>query len=265
MTAPPIFDFQAGTRPLLVSIPHDGHYIPPQIADRMTADGRAGIDADWHVRRLYDFAAAMGASVLAANYARYVVDLNRPSDGRALYPGRDETGLCPTSTFDYKPLYLSGREPGGNETEERVRNYWKPYHDKLAAELDRLRESHGSAVLWEAHSIRSQVPRFFDGRLPDFNFGTDSGRTCPDAVVEECHAIAEAAGYTVAVNDRFKGGYTTRHYADPASRLYSIQLELSQITYMDEDQRRFDETRAERIRPLIRQMLERCAVLAEGA
>ena len=252
---PPVFDLQRGDGPLLISCPHDGLRIPREIARRMTPVGRSARDADWHVARLYDFAHDLGATRLAANYARYVVDLNRSADGAALYPGQDETGLCPTSSFDHEPLYAPGEEPDENEIRRRIERYWRPYHVQLERELDRIVAQHGFALLWEGHTIRSRVPRFFEGDLPDFNFGTDSGRTCPPEIIEQLAALARDAGYSVAVNGRFRGGYITRAYARPDRRIHSIQLELSQRTYLAEPDTDYDPARAEPLKRILKEIV----------
>lgn len=250
--------FREGRVPLLVSMPHVGLHIPEDIAGRMTGLALTRGDTDWHVDRLYDFIDALGASVVAATHSRYVVDLNRPPDGASLYPGQATTGLCPTTTFDGEPLYEDGAEPDEAEVARRVAGYWKPYHEQLAAELARLKAAHGHALLWDAHSIRSVVPRLFEGRLPDLNIGTAGGASCDPDVAGRVVAAAESArDYGAVLNGRFTGGYITRQYGRPGDGVHAIQLELSQRTYMDEDPPyRFRDDLAARVRPALRVMLE---------
>jgi len=229
------FRFTAGSAPLLISMPHVGTDIPDDVAATMApcAFGRA--DTDWHLEQLYAFAAEMGASTLAARWSRYVIDVNRPPEDTNLYPGLDTTGLCPVDTFKREPLYQPGRAPLKGEVAHRLQRYWQPYHAQLRAELDRLLALHGRVLLWDAHSIASVVPRFFDGRLPDLNVGTATGASCaPElerAVVDVAHRQQR---FTVAVNGRFKGGYITRHYGQPQANIHAIQLEMCQCLYMDE-------------------------------
>ncbi|HET9485213.1 MAG TPA: N-formylglutamate deformylase [Xanthomonadales bacterium] len=250
------FALHRGSTPLLVSMPHDGTAIPPDLAARMTPAALRTPDTDWHVSRLYAFARELGASMLVPRHSRYVVDLNRPPDGAALYPGQHETGLCPRVTFSGDPIYLAGEDPGEPEVLARVARYWRPYHDALRTELDRLVGAHGRAVLWEAHTIRGAVPLFFDGALPDLNLGTAAGASCRPALQQRLESVLAAQdAYTHVVNGRFKGGYITRHYADAARGIDAVQLELAQRTYMDEATFAYDAVAAARLEPLLRRLL----------
>jgi N-formylglutamate deformylase len=252
------FRFRAGTAPLLVSMPHVGTYIPAELAARMTDGALFLPDTDWHLERLYDFLDALGASVLVATHSRYVVDLNRPPDDANLYPGQDTTGLVPIDTFARTAVYRDGALPTATEIGARVERHWQPYHAQLAQELERLRAGYGYALLWDAHSIASEVPRFFAGRLPDLNLGTAGGASCAPVIEAAVANVARAPqAYSSVLNGRFKGGYITRRYGRPDARVHAIQLELSQRAYMDEAPPfEFDEPRAARLRPHLRAMLE---------
>jgi N-formylglutamate deformylase len=227
--------YKAGTAPLLISMPHVGTDIPDDIAATMAPCALTRADTDWHLEQLYAFADELGASTLAARWSRYVIDVNRPPEDTNLYPGLDTTGLCPVDTFAREPLYQAGRAPSGLEIKRRLQRYWQPYHKHVRSELDRLLALHGRVVLWDAHSIASMVPRFFDGRLPDLNFGTANGASCAPGL--ERAVVGVLLGqqpFTVAVNGRFKGGYITRHYGQPEQNVHAIQLEMCQYLYMDE-------------------------------
>ncbi|MDP3521086.1 MAG: N-formylglutamate deformylase [Hydrogenophaga sp.] len=235
-TTEPPFRFRQGTRPLLISMPHVGTFVPPALAARLTDEAQGVPDTDWHLERLYDFADALGASVLVATHSRYVIDLNRPPDGASLYPGQSVTGLCPVDTFDNTPLY---RDPTDLPTEAEIAArrdaIWHPYHAQLTQELARLKAQHGVAALWDAHSIRSVLPRFFEGRLPDLNLGTADGASCDPALAAQLLAIGrEAKGYTAVLNGRFKGGHITRQHGNPAQGVHAVQLEMTQAAYMME-------------------------------
>jgi N-formylglutamate deformylase len=254
------FTLQPGRVPLLISLPHDGSYIPEDIAARMQPAARRSLDTDWHVGRLYEpLAQALGSSVLKPLASRYVIDLNRPVDGHALYPGQRETGLVSTIGFGGEPLYLDGGLPDAAEVQQRINDYWQPYHQALTHELARLHAEHGRVVLWEGHSIRSRVPMLFDGQLPDFNLGTASGASCGAPLQAGLQACLESQSrYSFAVNGRFKGGYITRHYGNPAADIQAVQLELVQLNYMNEKSFDYDESRAVAVRQLISQMLRVC-------
>jgi N-formylglutamate deformylase len=253
-----MYTLTRGSAALLVSFPHAGTEIPDAIAARMTPAALQRADVDWHLPRLYDFAPALGASTIAARFARHVVDLNRPPEDESLYPGQDVTGLLPLDTFRKEPLYLPGKQPDAAEARERVARYWQPYHAALRAELERLRALHGHVVLWDAHSIASHLPRFFAGKLPDLNLGTADGRACAPAVQAAVEAQLQAQQrYTHVSNGRFKGGHITRHYGQPSAGIHALQLEMCQSTYMDETAPfGYRSDRAEQVQPLLRRMLD---------
>jgi N-formylglutamate deformylase len=256
---PSPFVFHPGTAPLLISMPHAGTHLPADIAARLTPEAREVHDTDWHMPQLYACAQALGASLLVATHSRYVIDLNRAPDGASLYPGQSVTGLCPVDSFASTALYASvAQEPDAAEIERRKRLYWQPYHDQLRAELDRLQRVHGRVVLWDAHSIRSVLPRFFEGQLPDLNLGTADGASCDAGLAQQLLQIAQTApGHTAVLNGRFKGGHITRHYGAPARGIHAVQLEMTQCSYMQE-QMPFDflPERAARIQPTLQRLLQ---------
>jgi N-formylglutamate deformylase len=255
----PDYHLHRGDAPLIVSLPHDGTAVPEDIAERMTDTGRAVPDTDWWVSRLYAFARDLGATVIAAHWSRYVVDLNRDPNGAALYPGRRETALVPVESFAGAPLWLAGAEPDEHEIARRVERYWQPYHAALRAEIARLRAVHPRVVLWEGHSIASRVPLLFDGVLPDFNLGTAGGASCAPALRDALSAVlAGDSVHTHVVDGRFRGGWITRHYGRPDEGVGAVQLELAQSTYLDEVALRWDDARATRAQALIGRLLETC-------
>jgi N-formylglutamate deformylase len=229
------FRFKAGKAPMLLSMPHVGTDIPDEVAAHMAPCALAKADTDWHLAELYESADRLGISTLAARWSRYVIDLNRPPENTNLYPGLDTTGLCPVDTFGRESLYQEGRAPDQTEVQRRLERYWQPYHKQLRAELARLLALHGRVVLWDAHSIASRVPRFFEGRLPDLNFGTAGGQSCDPGLEHAVVGVARARErFSIAVNGRFKGGHITRFYGQPNEGVHAIQLEMCQCLYMDE-------------------------------
>lgn len=252
------FQLRPGCVPLLVSIPHMGTDIPEPLRAAYAPRALAAEDTDWHLDRLYAFAHALGASVLQPALSRYVIDLNRPPDDAPMYPGASNTELCPTRFFTGDPLYRDGAAPTPGERARRREQYWLPYHDALQRELARLRREHGFALLWDAHSIRSEIPWLFDGVLPDLNIGTADGRSAHASVTQAvANAAARAGGVTHVVNGRFKGGYITRHYGRPEEGVHAVQLEMVQKLYMREAPPfDWDEARAAAIEPVLRDMVE---------
>jgi N-formylglutamate deformylase len=251
------FSFKAGSLPLLVSMPHAGTDIPDDVAARLMPCAAARADTDWHLPELYGFLDELGASRLSARWSRYLIDLNRPPENTNLYPGQDTTGLCPVDTFGRERLYCEGMEPDEAEVKRRLEQYWRPYHAQLRAELDRLLAEHGRVVLWDAHSIASKVPRFFDGRLPDLNFGTADGKSCSQQLEGAMIKLVDSQDqFSFVFNGRFKGGHITRFYGNPAGGVHAIQLEMAQCLYMDEAAPfGYRPDLAGQVQPLLREML----------
>ena len=251
------YRYRRGTSALVVSMPHVGTFIPHEVGSALSDCAARRPDTDWHLPRLYDFLEELGATVIAATHSRYVVDVNRPPDGENLYPGRDTPRLCPIDTFHSEPLYRGGVEPGEGEIARRVEAVWKPYHRRIAREIDRVRAEHGEVILWDAHSIVSEAPRLFEGKLTDFNLGTADGASCDPALAESLRvALSRHGRYTSVLNGRFKGGYITRKYGNPDAGIQAIQLEMVEAVYMDEvSPYGFRADRAARVRPILRELL----------
>ena len=228
-----LFTLRRGQEPLILSIPHAGTEIPDEFSGVFVSDWLARKDADWHLPELYSFAEKLDATILAARLSRSVIDLNRDPSGISLYPGQATTGLCPTETFDGEPLY-QGAPPDEAEIARRRALYFQPYHQALQAEIERVHNLHGRVILYDCHSIRSQIPRLFEGELPQFNIGTNDSKSCTPQVQAQVEEICARSGLSYVVNGRFKGGWITRHYADPARNIQTIQMELGCRGYMDE-------------------------------
>ncbi|GMV46110.1 MAG: hypothetical protein AMXMBFR66_15080 [Pseudomonadota bacterium] len=253
-----LYTLHRGRTPLVVSAPHCGTWIPDELAARCTERALGVEDTDWFVDRLYGFAVELGASLIVPRASRYVIDLNRPSDNRPMYAGRNNTELCPTRHFSGEPIYRAGAEPDAAEVAARVVQYWQPYHDALAAEVERLRAAHGHAVLLDAHSIKGELPWLFEGTLPHLNLGTAEGTSCAPTLRETLAALCAAQdAYSWVVDGRFKGGHITRHYGRPAERVHAVQLEMAWRTYMDEaPPYRWDEARAAAVTPLLGRLVQ---------
>ena len=253
------FSLQRGTQPMLVSMPHIGTLIPPELQSNFVPRALDVEDTDWHLARLYDFLPALGVSVLQPKYSRYVIDLNRPPDDTPMYAGAANTELCPTHFFNGDALYQTGLQPSPQEVQRRRNTYWQPYHDALVNELQRIKAQHGFVLLWDAHSIRSQIPWLFDGKLPDLNIGTASGAAAAVSISDAAAGAVGRAGssFTHVVNGRFKGGYITRHYGQPAQHIHAIQLEKCQSLYMQETPPfGYDDALAAQLQPTLQRMVQ---------
>lgn len=234
MSLPPEWlEVVRGQAPVIISIPHAGDHIPLQIEAQLTSPWLARKDTDWWIPELYDFAAALGVTLVRTRLSRTVIDVNRDPSGASLYPGQATTELCPTTTFDGEPLY-AGAGPDAQEIARRRTAYFIPYHQALREEIDRLRQSHRKLVLYEAHSIRSRIPRLFEGELANFNIGANGGQSCAVALAAAVEAACADPAFTRVTDGRFKGGWTTRHYGAPHDGVHAIQMELACRGYMDE-------------------------------
>ena len=254
----PVYTLHQGSTPLLLSLPHVGTLIPPDLQPLLVPRALALEDTDWHLADVYSFARSLGASVLVPHHSRYLIDLNRPPQNAPMYPGANNTGLCPTTFFTGEALYRDGCAPTEAQVLQRLATCWQPYHDALAAELARLKAQHGHAVLWDGHSIQSQLPWLFDGRLPDLNMGTADGSSCAPSLRRALMAVLAAQTQFSHVTDgRFKGGYITRQYGRPQDGVHAVQLEKCWSTYMLEAPPwQLDPARTGQLTPVLQRLLQ---------
>jgi len=254
-------EVQRGRGPIVLGLPHTGAYVPGDVAVALNARGRELSDTDWHIEKLYADLLPDVTTVRAA-FHRYVIDANRDPSGTSLYPGQNTTGLVPFTDFDGRDIWTT--VPDTNEIERRRQEFHAPYHAALEAEMQRIEKLHGAAILYDCHSIRSNIPFLFDGTLPDFNIGTNTGSTCAplieNAVADIC---AAAGGYTAIRNGRFKGGWTTRHYGRPDQNWHAIQMELAQSAYLKSESSpwHYDADKAARLRLHLAKILSTIANL----
>jgi N-formylglutamate deformylase len=254
----PVVTLHHGRTPLLVSLPHIGQHIPPELHEALLPRALRVEDTDWHLDQLYDFVRELGAGLVVPHLSRYVIDLNRPSDNRPMYPGVNNTELCPTRSFTGDALYRDGMVPDAAEVTRRTIRYWQPYHDALRGELERLKHEHGYAILFDGHSIRSALPWLFPGRLPDLNLGTANGTSCAPSLRDALAAVLAAqTRYSHVVDGRFKGGHITRYYGRPQDGVHAVQLEKCWSCYMREvPPYVWNAAQAAPIQPLLRELVE---------
>lgn len=260
-----VFEVRQGSSPVILGFPHTGTDLPASIRERLNDNGRILADTDWHIHDLYE-GLLPDATTVRATFHRYVIDANRDPAGGSLYPGQNTTGLVPETDFDGLPIWKEGEGPTEADIRERLRDFHAPYHAALAAEIARVKAIHGVAVLYDCHSIRSHIPFLFEGRLPDFNIGTDMGKTCAADIERAAAEIAAGAdGYSHILNGRFKGGWTTRHYGRPERSVHAIQMELAQSTHLATEAPPFalDRAKADRLRRPLKAILERIETVAK--
>ena len=250
------FEVTRGTSPVVLGFPHVGTCVPKAVEGQLVDSAKQLADTDWHVDRLY---AGLLADLtrVRANFHRYVIDANRDPGGASLYPGQNTTSLVPLTDFDGRALWH--HPPGDEDIQSRLTRYHSQYHNALNMELQRVRSIHGVAILYDCHSIRSQIPFLFDGILSDFNIGDNEGRSCDPRITHAIARICKAApGYRTVANGRFKGGWTTRHYGHPNEGIHAIQMELAQSTYLKSEMAPFEycTTKAARLRITLAKVLE---------
>ncbi|OCP02889.1 MULTISPECIES: N-formylglutamate deformylase [unclassified Ensifer] len=259
-----VFEVKRGNSPVILGFPHTGTEVPRAVWDRLNDNGRILADTDWHIHELYD-GLLKDVTVVRATFHRYVIDANRDPEGVSLYPGQNTTGLVPETDFDGKPIWKDGQKPTDAEVAERLQAFHAPYHAALAAEIERVKSIHGVAVLYDCHSIRSHIPFLFEGKLPDFNIGTDMGKTCAPEIERGVVDITTTAkGYSSILNGRFKGGWTTRHYGRPETGVHAIQMELAQSTHLAAEEPPFalDAGRSALLREPLKAILKRIEDIA---
>jgi N-formylglutamate deformylase len=255
----PSFTLHQGHSALLISLPHVGTEIPAPQQARLVPTALQVPDTDWHLETLYAFAKDMGASLLVPRYSRYYIDLNRPLENQPMYPGANNTELCPTRAFTGKPIYREGQAPDAAQLQHRIQHAWRPYHRALSDELQRLRHKHGHATLFDGHSIKGELPWLFEGSLPDLNLGTASGNSCAASLREQLAAVLESqTRYSHVVDGRFKGGHITRHYGRPEQGIHAVQLEMAWRCYLSEDANTFaiDTKRQAQVTPVLNQLMQ---------
>ena len=252
------FEVIKGDSPLILAMPHTGTYIPESVWEHLNEAGRTLRDTDWHIDKLYH-GLMPDATTVRALFHRYVIDANRAPTDESLYPGQNTTSLCPITDFDGNPIYLDGQAPDDSEIESRRNNFHAPYHEAISKEIERVHAQHGVAILYDFHSIRSLIPFLFEGKLPDFNIGTNNGTTCAKLMEKGVIDICSGApGFSSVLNGRFKGGWTTRHYGHPDRNIHAVQMELAQSTHLASEALPFDYSPeiAANIRPHLKNILE---------
>lgn len=256
-----IFSAASPKVPIIVSVPHCGTLFPEELREEFKKDlVQFPDDTDWFVDKLYDFAPSMGITMITAVFSRWIIDLNRDPDSKPLYSdGRLITGLCPVTTFTGEKLYEDEREAVTEEDRDaRITKYFQPYHKKLNELLDESVKTFGKVLLWDCHSIRSEVPTIHPTKFPDLILGDNDGFSAGPFLTEIASKSLMTGGpYSFENNFLFKGGYITRHFGQPEKHRHALQLEMTKTNYMDDQQRKYEPERAEKMRDHLKRTFEK--------
>jgi formiminoglutamase len=154
---------------------------------------------------------------------------------------------------------------------ERRDTFFGPYHTALAGEIARLRAKFDRLVVYDCHSIRSVIPRLFRAELPQFNIGNNYWQSCDQNLSLAVERVVADTGLSSVTNDRFRGGYITRHYGNPVGGVHAIQMELAIRGYLREPVGPVDESNwppeydasfAAPMRETLRRVLQACLEFA---
>jgi N-formylglutamate deformylase len=252
----------SGRIPILLSVPHCGVNFPDELKSQYDQSLiQSPDDTDWFVHQLYDFAPAMGITLVHAVYSRWVIDLNRDPQSKPLYSdGRIITALCPTTTFFGQPIYNDRREElAVGDVKERVDRYYAPYHQKIQSLLNELKSTFGKVLLWDCHSIRENVPTIHKEKFPDLILGDADGTSASPGLIQAAIAGLETSDYSFSHNYPFKGGFITRHFGRPAENQHALQLEMTKTKYMDDSETKYDTSRANKMRQALQLTLSNLA------
>ncbi|MGR3550482.1 N-formylglutamate amidohydrolase [Pseudooceanicola sp.] len=247
----PGFDLYLPTRlttSVVFASPHSGRDYSEAFLSMSVLDARSiRSSEDAFVDELFMPAVACGAPLLAARVPRAYVDLNRGADEldpaiienvrRSGHNPRVASGLgvIPRVVSNGRAIYRG--KLGMNVAQQRLMEYWYPYHRALRGRIDTALETFGEAILIDCHSMPREavdsVARV-GARRPDVVLGDRFGAAASGEVIDRVEAILTGAGLSVARNAPFAGAFVTQQYGRPSRRQHALQLEIDRSLYMDE-------------------------------
>lgn len=244
--------------PIIVSSPHSGTVFPDDLIEYYDQDLiQAPEDTDWFVHQLYDFVTEMGITMITAKYSRWVIDLNRDPNSQPLYnDGRIITELCPTKTFNGQPLYVDGYQIKKEEIDRRLEKYYWPYYQQIQKVLDQLKEEFGYVIFWDAHSIRQYVKTIQTDQFPDLILGDNDGKATINSLSGAVLEQLKRSGHQTNYNSPFKGGHLTRYFGKPELNQHALQLEMTKVNYMNDEELEYHPNRAGRMRETLNSVFE---------
>ena len=243
--------------PIVISVPHCGVAFPEDIREQYVAELIENPeDTDWFVDRLYDFAPAMGITMIKAHYSRWVIDLNRNPESTPLYnDGRVITALTTSTNFLGTSIYKNS-PPDTTEVQRRLEQYYRPYHQKISDLLDDLQKEFDNVLLYDAHSIKQLVPTIHTEAFPDLLLGSNDEKSAHADLIQIALKALGAGNYSLEHNTLFKGGHITRSFGQPDRKRHALQLERSKILYMDDTETQYAPERADKLKAILKPMFE---------
>ena len=234
--------------PLVLDSPHSGEWYPDDF-DHAPARADVRRAEDTHVARLWKRAIMEGATLLEARFPRAYIDANRsladidlalladdwPEPVAPSRKTEQGIGLVWRLARGGVPMYA--RKLTAAEVQGRIDRCWHPYHAELDALLDVRRRAYGGVWHINCHSMPAVGDTLSDDpghERADFVLGDRDGSTCAGAFTQLVADTARALGYTVAVNDPYKGVELVRKHGRPAENRHSLQVELKRTLYMNE-------------------------------
>jgi len=243
--------------PILVSVPHSGTFFPEDVLEKMNPEkARFPEDTDWFVNRLYSFCSEMGITMIVANYNRWVVDLNRNPQNAPLYKdGRVITNVVSVTDFNGETIYKEEYQPNDKEIQKRLERYFYPYHEKVEEILLNFRNEFGTALLFDVHSIKKNVPGIQNDDFPQFILGDNDEKSAHRELIQIAIEKLSNKGFDFSHNHPFKGGFITRSFGNPQENIHALQLEMIKTNYMDDSEEHYDEVRAGKVQEVLKETL----------
>lgn len=234
--------------PFIFNSPHSGRHYPERFLAMVRLD-RTAIrrSEDCYVDELFGSVVGLGAPMLAANFPRAYLDVNRepweldprmfvepvPSFAN-IRSARVAGGLGTIPKVVGEGLDIYPKRLPLAEAVGRIDAVHKPYHDTLKRLLARTHVLFGYAVLIDCHSMPASIRIGDSGVRPDFIIGDRFGASTSSALTDNAIALLTSMGYTVAHNKPYAGGFITEHYGRPARHFHALQIEVNRGLYMNE-------------------------------
>ncbi|MBP5215543.1 MAG: N-formylglutamate amidohydrolase [Alphaproteobacteria bacterium] len=235
--------------PLILTIPHSGSYFPETFLEQVNSSAETlRHNEDIFVDELLKKALDAGVPALKMLVSRSVIDLNRdrleldpamfynyPQDKDVLYDKHCRVGLGVVHRINYlrEPLYKGLLDY--HEVEERIKNLYDVYHDRLQQIINKCLKKFGFCLVLDCHSMPSKICSIIDDRSGiDICLGNLFSQSCPQDMSDFFAGQFWDRNYRVEFNCPYSGAYTTFNYCQPRREMYTLQLEINRSLYVDE-------------------------------